>query len=65
MSEHTLQKQLKRLSSLNALAGLKIDELKFDRGLLSGLNGCGQGYYYSRPVEVKEFSAKFLHRNTA
>ena len=29
--------------------------------------GCeyGQGYYYSRPVGVKEFSVKFLHRNTA
>ena len=26
-------------SSLNALAGLKIDELKFDRGFLSGLKG--------------------------
>ena len=98
-------------SSLNALAGLKIDELKFDRGFLSGLKGadadrgrqivimrevvdlakklglktvmegietkeqeelarsfgceCGQGYYYSGPVGIKEFSAKFLHRNTA
>lgn len=94
-------------SSLNTLASLKIDEVKFDRGFLLCMNdlhtncrrqvtvmegtvkmakelgiktviegvetqenerliqllGCelGQGYYYSRPVSVKDFSEKYLN----
>lgn len=94
-------------SSLNTLASLKIDELKFDRDFLLCLNdlhtdyrrqvtvmegivkmakklgiktviegvetrenerliqllGCelGQGYYYSRPVDVNDFSEKYLN----
>ena len=93
-------------SSLNTLASLKIDELKFDREFLLRLEdekmdydrqvvimkeivnltkklrittvvegvesreneelirsfGCeyGQGFYYSRPVSVKEFSEKYM-----
>ena len=98
-------------SSLNTLASLKIDELKFDRGFLLGLKdsemdhrrqivimteivdltkkldintvvegvvtkeneelirslGCeyGQGYYYSRPVNVREFTEKYLDEDIA
>ena len=99
------------LSSLNTLASLKIDELKFDREFLLRLKdsnmdysrqivimneiveltkklkittvvegveteeneeliksfGCeyGQGFYYSRPVSVQEFSEKYLNHKYA
>ena len=98
-------------SSLNTLASLKIDELKFDREFLLRLKdsnmdysrqivimneiveltkklkiktvvegveteeneeliksfGCeyGQGFYYSRPVSVQEFSEKYLNHKYA